>query len=210
MNRPDSPNGGPEPRSAGPAVPEPRSADPAAPGSAASGSAASLEDRRPPGVLRTILGRDHEDDDRPLPELPPLPADPRWRIEHLPMVTAAGIALVLCAASVGFVAAGPTAALGAAAGVFIVTVSFTMSTLAVAWADVIRPALVLPVGLLMYVIKYALIAAIMVGVAASGWPGGVPMAWGIAGGAVLLTAVQAWWLARTARRHRVAGSPDAP
>ena len=26
---------------------------------------------------------DPEDFDLPLPELPPLPADPRWRVEHL-------------------------------------------------------------------------------------------------------------------------------
>jgi len=50
------------------------------------------------GVVKTILGRDDEDDDRPLPQLPPLPADPRWRIEHLPLVLAAGFAVVLCAA----------------------------------------------------------------------------------------------------------------
>jgi hypothetical protein len=145
-----------------------------------------------------------EDDDTPLPDLPPLPADPRWRIEHLPMVTAAGVALMLCAASIGFLAGGPTAALGAAAGVFVVVVSFTMSTLAVAWADAVRPALVLPVGLLTYVIKFALVAFIMLSVAASGWPGGRPMAWGIVGGAVALTAVQAWWVSRLARANLAA------
>jgi hypothetical protein len=180
------------------------------PSRAVPGQAESGEDQRAPGVLRTILGRDRADDDLPLPDLPPLPADPRWRIEHLPMVTAAGIALVLCAASVGFVAGGRTAALGAAAGVLIVTLSFSMSTLAVAWADVIRPALVLPVGLLTYVIKYILIVFIMIGVAASGWPGGRPMAWGIAGGVVLLTAVQVWWVARLARRNWPGGRPGAP
>jgi hypothetical protein len=164
---------------------------------------------RRPGVLRTILGND-PDDDRALPDLPPLPADPRWRIEHLPLVSAAGVALVLCAASVGFLVGGATTALGAAAGVFIVTVSFSMSTLAVAWADVIRPALVLPVGLLAYVIKYVLITFIMLSVGASGWAGGLPMAWGIVVGVLLLTAVQVWWVSRLARRNWPAGRPDAP
>ena len=154
----------------------------------------------PAGVLKTILGKD-EEDDRPLPDLPPLPEDPRWRIEHLPFVLTTGFALVLCAASAGFFASGATAALGAAAGVLVVTVGVSLTTLVIAWADVIRPALVMPVGLAVYVVKYALIVFLMIGVAASGWAGGRAMAWGIAGGAVVLTAVQVWWLARLARRN---------
>ena len=156
---------------------------------------------RPPGVIRTILGKDDEDDDRPLPELPPLPEDPRWRIEHLPFVLATGFALVLCAASAGFFLGGVTAALGAAAGTLVVTIGVSLTTLVIAWADVIRPALVMPAGLAIYVIKYSLIAFLMVAVASSGWAGGRPMAWGIAGSAVVLTAVQVWWLARLARRN---------
>ena len=154
-----------------------------------------------PGVLRTILGKDDDDDDRPLPDLPPLPEDPRWRIEHLPFVLTVGFALVLCAASAGFFAGGPTAALGAATGMLVVTVGISLTTLAIAWADVIRPALVMPVGLAVYVIKFALIAALMVVVASYGWAGGLPMAWSMAAGAVLLTAVQVWWLLRIARRR---------
>ncbi len=152
------------------------------------------------GVVRTILGRD-DDDDRPLPDLPPLPEDPRWRIEHLPFVTAVGVALVLCAVSIGFLAGGPDAALGAGAGMLVVTVGVSLTTLVIAWADMIRPALVMPVGLAVYVIKYSLIIFLMIGVASSGWAGGRAMAWGIAGGAVTLTAVQVWWLTRLARRR---------
>jgi hypothetical protein len=151
-------------------------------------------------------------DDRPLPDLPPLPADPRWRIRHLPMLTAISFALVLCAASVGFVAAGSAAALGAAGGVLVVNVSFTVSTLVVAWADTVRPALVMPLGLLTYVIKYTLIVIIMMGVASSGWAGGRSMAYGIIAGAVLLTAAQVWWISRLARQDALAqpvvGAPE--
>jgi hypothetical protein len=117
---------------------------------------------------------------------------------------------VFCAWSAGFFAGGTTAALGAAAGVFVVTVGTTMSTLAIAWADAVRPALVLPVGLLTYVIKFALVAFVMISVASSGWAGGLAMAWGIAAGAVLLTAVQAWWISRLARRNMPAGFSGAP
>ena len=145
------------------------------------------EIERRPGVLRTILGRDQDDEDQPLPDFPPLPEDPRWRIEHMPLVVAVGFALVFCAASVGFLVDGTTAALGAAAGVLVVTIGYSMTTLAIAWADALRPTLVMPIGLAAYVIKYILIAFIMVTVAGNGWTGGIPMAWGIAAGAVLLT-----------------------
>lgn len=146
---------------------------------------------------------DVDEPDTPLPELPPLPEDPRWRIEHLPLVSAAGAAMVLCAGSIGWVAGGRVAALGAALGALVVALSLTMSTLAIAWADAIRPALIMPVGLATYVIKFALIAFTMLSVEASGWAGGLPMAWGIAGGVVVLTGVQVWWVLRLARRNAV-------
>lgn len=159
------------------------------------------------GIVRTILGRDDDDDDRPLPDLPPLPADPRWRIEHLPLVSAVGAALVLFAFSIGLLAAGVPGALGAAGGVLVVTVGVTLTTLAIAWADVIRPELVLPVGLGVYVVKYAAIVFLLFAVAGSGWSGARPMFWGVAVGAVLLTGIQAWWLTRLASRRAAARPP---
>jgi hypothetical protein len=86
---------------------------------------------------------------------------------------------------------------GAAAGVGVVTVSFTMTTLVFAWADTVRPALVLPLGLLTYVVKYALLGVIMVFVISSEWPGRLAMGWGIVAGVLGWTAVQIWWVART-------------
>jgi len=157
-----------------------------------------------------FFGPPAEEDDTPLPDLPPLPADPRWRIEHLPMLAATGFALVFCAFTAGYFAGGVTAALGAAGGVFVVAIGATMSTLAIAWADAVRPALVLPVGLMTYVIKFALIALVMLGVASSGWAGGIPMAWGLAAGAVTITAVQVWWISRLARRNWPAGPANTP
>ena len=142
-----------------------------------------------------------DEDARPLPDLPPLPEDPRWRIEHLPFVTAVGVALVLCAASAGLLAGGPAAALGAAAGVLVVTVGVTLTTLTIAWADAIRPELVMPAGLGIFLTKYALIVLLLFSVSSIGWDGFRPMIWGVAAGSVLLTGVQAWWLTRLARRH---------
>ncbi|MEU7901775.1 hypothetical protein [Actinoplanes sp. NPDC049118] len=140
---------------------------------------------------------DDLEDGRPLPDLPPLPADPRWRVEHLPFLTAFSVALMLCGASVGFLVGGVPAAMGAAAGVAVVTVSFTMSTLVLAWADTVRPALLMPLGLMTYVVKYALLGVIMAFVISSEWPGRLAMGWGIVAGVLGWTAVQIWWVART-------------
>ncbi|RZU49937.1 hypothetical protein EV385_1694 [Krasilnikovia cinnamomea] len=139
-------------------------------------------------------------DDTPLPDLPPLPADPRWKVEHLPLLTAISVALLLCAASVGFVVGGPVVALGAAAGVAIVTVSYTLTTLALAWADTVRPALVMPVGLGAYVLKYSLLGVILAVLVGSGWRGGVALGWGVVAGVVVWTAAQVWWVHKLARR----------
>jgi hypothetical protein len=139
-------------------------------------------------------------DDRPLPDLPPLPADPRWRVAHLPFLTAVSVAALLCAASVGFVAGGPPAAVGAASGVAITTVSYTMSTLVIAWADTVRPALVMPLGLAAYVIKYSLLGAILLVTVTSDWPGKTALGWGVVAGVVIWTAVQIRWVIRRAPR----------
>jgi hypothetical protein len=135
-----------------------------------------------------------------LPKLPPLPKDPRWRVEHLPFLTAVSIAVLLCAASVGFLAGGAQIALAAAAGVAITTVSYTMSTLVIAWADTVRPALVMPLGLLTYVIKYTLLGVILVFAVTSDWPGKAALGWGVVAGVIVWTAVQIWWVV-----HRTGG-----
>lgn len=145
--------------------------------------------------------RDADEDDRPLPDLPPLPADPRWRVEHLPLLVATSIALLLCAASVGWLAGGTPAALGAAAGVAITGVSYTMSTLVIAWADTVRPNLVMPLGVATYVLKYTLLGVILAFLVTTGWPGRVALGWGIAAGVLCWTGVQIWWLTRLSR-HR--------
>ena len=141
------------------------------------------------------------EDDRPLPDLPPLPADPRWRVEHLPLLTAVSTALLLGAGSAGFLAGGVPSALGAAGGVLIVTISYTMSTLVIAWADTVRPALVMPLGLLVYVVKYTLLGVILAVLVSARWPGRVALGWAIVAGVVCWTGVQAWWLARLAGRR---------
>jgi hypothetical protein len=118
-------------------------------------------------------------------------------VAHLPFLSAVSAALVLCAASAGFFAGGAASALGAALGVLIVVVSYTMSTLVIAWADTVRPALLMPLGLVTYVVKYALLGVIMAFVISSEWPGRLALGWGIVAGVLGWTAVQIWWVART-------------
>jgi hypothetical protein len=150
-------------------------------------------------VPRQGYAFDDELDDRPLPDLPPLPADPRWRVAHLPFLSAVSGALLLCAASAGFFAGGAVPALGAAMGVLIVTISFTMSTLVIAWADTVRPALLMPLALLTYVLKYSILGVVLAFGVDSDWAGKAALGWGIVAGVVVWTAVQAWWFTRLAR-----------
>jgi hypothetical protein len=145
---------------------------------------------------------DEDEDARPLPDLPPLPADPRWRVAHLPFLSAVSAALILFAASAGFLTGGKDHAVGAAVGVLIVTISYTMSTLIIAWADTVRPALLMPLALLTYVLKYSLLGAVLVAGVAGEWPGKIALGWGIVAGVVVWTAVQAWWLSRLASQAR--------
>nr|WP_229071566.1 hypothetical protein [Actinoplanes sp. DH11] len=135
-----------------------------------------------------------------MPELPPLPADPRWRVEHLPFLSAVSMALLLFAASAGFLTGGRQSAVGAAAGVLIVTVSYTMTTLVIAWADTVRPALLMPLGLLTYTVKYALLGVILAFGVASDWSGKTALGLGIVSGIVVWTGVQAWWMYSRTRR----------
>ena len=47
--------------------------------------------QRTPGVPACRDRATLRDDDAPLPDLPPLPADPRWRVAHLPFLTAVSV-----------------------------------------------------------------------------------------------------------------------
>ncbi|WP_407651405.1 hypothetical protein [Actinoplanes sandaracinus] len=142
-------------------------------------------------------------EEHPATEAPaePAPQDPSWRIEHLPLLSGVSTALLLCAASVGFFTGGADSAVGAAAGVLIVTISYTMSTLVIAWADTVRPALLLPLGMLTYVVKYSLLGVILaIGVNIK-WPGWMALGYGIIAGVVVWTGVQAWWVHRRTMRR---------
>jgi len=124
------------------------------------------------------------------------PEDPRWRVAHLPLLLAVTTTVMVSAATVGFLAGGGSAAVGAGGGVLLVIVSYSLTTLVVAWADTMAPRLVLPLGVGVYIAKFSLLGVIMVGVAGTDWGGKVPLGLGIVAGVVAWTAAQIWWVVR--------------
>ena len=117
----------------------------------------------------------------------------RKRLRHLPSGLIATAVLLVVGVPVGALLRGGAGAAGAAAGVCLVAVSYVIGSVVIAWADSLDPRLVLPAGLMTYVLKFTLIGVIMAAISASGWSGLVPM-----GVAVLVSALgwivaQSWW-----------------
>lgn len=137
-------------------------------------------------------------------------AERHWRLRHLPVLIAVSAVLLVVAAVVGGLAAGGTGALGAAAGVGVVTVGYVLSTLVVAWADSVHPKLVLPFGLAVYTTKITLFGGLMIAVAAAGWAGLIPFSLGIAAGVVGWTGAHIWWISTVHAARQRAGEPVVP
>ncbi|SBT50437.1 hypothetical protein [Micromonospora narathiwatensis] len=131
-------------------------------------------------------------------------ADRGWRLRHLPVLLIASVVLAAAAAVVGGTTRGADGALGAALGVAVTALSYTLTTVVLAWADARDPQLVLPFGVGVYVAKMTMLGAVMALVASTGWPGLIPLCLGIAAGVAVWTGVHIWWLttvhARRARR----------
>ncbi|MET8350060.1 MULTISPECIES: hypothetical protein [unclassified Micromonospora] len=137
------------------------------------------------------------------PEVVAADTNRRWRLRHLPVLLAASVALAAVAAVVAGATGGMTAALGAAAGVGVTVLSYTLTTVVLAWADEINPQLVLPLGLGLYALKFTLLGVVLVAVASADWPGLIPLCFGIVAGVAVWTAVHLWWLTTVhARRPR--------
>jgi hypothetical protein len=137
------------------------------------------------------------------PQVAETTTDRRWRLRHLPVLLAASAALAAVAAVLGGVTRGADGALGAAAGVGITVLSYTLTTVVLARADQINPQLLLPLGLGLYALKFTVLGVVMVAVASTGWPGLIPLCLGIVAGVAVWTAVHIWWLSTVhARRPR--------
>lgn len=102
-------------------------------------------------------------------------------------------ALGVVAAVVGGLLRGGAGAAGAAAGVLLVATSYTASTLVMAWAEGMDRRMLLPVGLITYVLKFIVIGAVMAAIAASGWAGLKPMGVGLIAAVLAWIITQAWW-----------------
>lgn len=115
----------------------------------------------------------------------------RKRLAHMPTALAvSGVVLVL-AAIVGGITAGPTGALGAALGVAFTAATYVASSLFIAWVDAVNRQLLLVAGLSAYALKLIVLVAVLL--AFSGWSGLVPMALGIVAGVFAWTGAQIWW-----------------
>jgi hypothetical protein len=117
----------------------------------------------------------------------------RSRLRHLASGLLASAVFLVLGLVIGGLVQGPPGALGAATGVLLVAASYSISSLVIAWADAIRPSLVLPVGLATYVLKFTLIGVVMAAVAATGWAGLPALGVAVIVSALGWTVAQAWW-----------------
>jgi hypothetical protein len=115
------------------------------------------------------------------------------RLRHLPSGLIASAVLLVLGAVLGGLLRGGAGAAGAAAGILLVAASYTVSSLVIAWADAVRPALIMPVGLLAYAVKFTLIGILMAVIARTGWAGLPAMGVGVIAGALGWTTAQAVW-----------------
>lgn len=134
------------------------------------------------------------------------------RLRHLPVPLIASVLLLLIGATIAGVVAGKTAALGMATGIGIVTASYTISVLVIAWADSIAPKLILPFGMGIYVVKYTWIGMIMMVLATHHWPGMSALGFGVIAGVICWTAAQIWTVVRSSPKaiSETPLSSDAP
>jgi hypothetical protein len=120
----------------------------------------------------------------------------RRRLTHLPTGLWASAAVLGVGVVVGGLVAGVPGVLGVAVGVAVVVFSFTVSSLIIAWADSVNPQLVLPVGLMTYVLKFTLFGAALVVVLQIEWAGLKPMAWAMAATTIAWAVSHAVWVWR--------------
>jgi ATP synthase protein I len=118
------------------------------------------------------------------------------RLRHLPASLIAAAVLVVVGMPVGWFVGGSAAALGVLAGVALVALSYLISSLVVAWIDVVNRAMLLPIGLLTYVLKFTLFGVVMWKVSSTEWAGLRPMGVTVIGATVVWTGAQLWWMLR--------------
>lgn len=107
------------------------------------------------------------------------------------MLPVCGI-LAVAAAVVGFVFRGGVGALGAAAGVVLISALFVLSTYVITWVDAVNRPMLLAAAIAVYGFK--LLALFVVLNALSGWAGIKPMALGVVAGGLGWVCGYTWWV----------------
>nr|MDT0662889.1 hypothetical protein [Micromonospora sp. DSM 115978] len=135
----------------------------------------------------------------------------RRRLPYLRATLPASAVLLVVGVLVGGLLRGFPGAAGAAAGVALVTVSYLISGLSVAWADAVHPRLIMSVGLLTYVVKIVILGVVMAGVAATDWAGLAPMGVAIIVAVLVWTAFHLAWVLRAPLPYvQVDAQPSRP
>jgi hypothetical protein len=120
----------------------------------------------------------------------------RKRLRHLPASLAATAILLAVAVPAGWLAAGGTGAAGVLVGAGLVAASYLVSSLVVAWVDLVERALLLPIVLLTYVVKFAMFGIVMWRIAGTGWTGLRAMGVAVIVATFVWTGSQLWWTLR--------------
>ena len=116
------------------------------------------------------------------------------RLRHLPTTLAASAVLLVIAVAVAWPVGDGAAALGAVAGVALVVVSYLVSSLVVAWVDLVARHLLLPIVLLTYVLKFAVFGLVMYRVSQTEWAGLATMGVAVIAATVVWTGSQLYWI----------------
>jgi hypothetical protein len=121
----------------------------------------------------------------------------RKRLRHLPPALAASAVALVVVAVAAFLLDGIASAAGVAVGVAIVAFSFVASSLVLAWADIVDRNLILPAGLVTYVLKFALFGVVLYAVGQSAWRGSAGIGAGLIAGTLVWATTQAVWVYRS-------------
>ncbi|NUT31692.1 MAG: hypothetical protein HOV79_01325 [Hamadaea sp.] len=100
------------------------------------------------------------------------------------------------AALAGAALQGVDGALGAAAGVALVLVSYLLSTLVIAWVERVNRSMLFVVGMGLYAIKFTLLFLVVGWVAGVDWDGTRALAVGVLVGVLAWTGTQIWWTSK--------------
>jgi len=155
---------------------------------------------------------DAEDEARALSDAPPPAPIPgiAWRIAHLRLLLPVSAVMLIVAAVVGALTRGAVGAAGGALGVALVVFSYLLTTVFLAWVDAAAPPLIFPMGMTLYVTKFALFGMVIYRLAQAQWGGLIPLAVGVCFGIFGWTSAHIWWLQRHQPTPPVPPDPAVP